>query len=85
MNSSYVSYTRYGFEGTVLAVYGYDREPLECPNEFCFFKSPIKILQYMGMEKEIYWIDLLSLFAYFIVVRFLTFFILRWKLNTKMQ
>ncbi|KAJ8969017.1 hypothetical protein NQ317_007378 [Molorchus minor] len=37
---TYLSYIRYGFEGTALATYGFDRPKLKCFTEYCHFKSP---------------------------------------------
>ena len=68
----------------MLAVYGYNREPLECPNEFCFLKSPVKVLQWMDMDGAVYWIDFVALLGYFFLIRFSAFFILRWKLKSQM-
>ena len=80
----YIAYTRYGFEGTMLAVYGHDRKPLECPEEFCFFKAPVKVLQWMDMDGAVYWIDLVVMMGYFCIIRFSAFFILRWRLKSQM-
>ena len=74
---------RYGYEGSMLSIFGFDRPPLDCAHEYCYFKSPFKILKWVAMDDSEYWIDVTVLLIYFIVVRFLTFFILRWKLNSK--
>merc|ERR1719242_907026 len=39
---AYVAYVRYGFEGTMLSIYSYDREPLQCSVPYCHFKHPNK-------------------------------------------
>ena len=43
---SYVAYTRYGFEGTMLAIYGYDRDTLTC-SQVC---SPTKTQNFYHLE-----------------------------------
>ena len=44
---TYVAYVRYGFEGAVLAIYGFDRETLHCSLAYCHFKYPVKWLEEM--------------------------------------
>jgi len=66
----------------MLAIYGYDRPSLNCPDEFCHFKTPSKFLKFMDMSHASYWIDFGVLLGFFLVIRFLTFFILRWKLRS---
>ena len=48
---SYVAYTRYGFEGTMLAVYGFDRETLKCSQPYCHFKYPQKFLEELSLDQ----------------------------------
>lgn len=76
-------YVRYGFEGSMLSVYGFDREDLDCPQEYCYYKSPIKFLQFFEMQDSLYWVDFTVLLVYFLIVRFITYFILRWRLKTQ--
>lgn len=82
-DSSYVMYIRYGFEGCMLSVYGFGREDLDCSQEYCYFRSPTKFLQFFEMQNSLYWVDFVVLVVYYLVVRFLTYFVLRWKLKTK--
>ncbi|XP_055614449.1 ATP-binding cassette sub-family G member 4-like [Uranotaenia lowii] len=78
---TYVSYLRYGFEGAMLAIYGMDREELQGVNMFCFWRrKPDKFLEEMAMEDAEYWIDALALFGFFIGMRVIGYFVLRWKL-----
>ncbi|MCL4130401.1 UNVERIFIED_CONTAM: hypothetical protein GTU68_042234, partial [Idotea baltica] len=78
---SYISYIRYGFEGSLLTLYGRNREDLECTEAFCMFKHPQKILEQLDVDESFIWYDLLLLFIYFLVMRALGYFILRWKLR----
>lgn len=80
---SYLSFVRYGYEGSINSIYSHDRPPLECKEDFCYQMLPIKILTWLNMEDSRYWIDFTGLAVLFIAMRFLTFFILRWKLNSK--
>src|SRR4051794_30332768 len=41
---SYISYARYSFQSTLTAVYGYERESLNCFEPYCHFKNPKKFL-----------------------------------------
>ena len=82
MKRCYTVYTRYGFEGAMLSIYGFDRPSLDCPDEFCPFKTPSKFLKVMDMNNASYWLDFGVLLGFFLVIRFVTFFILRWKLRS---
>ncbi|KAJ8949790.1 hypothetical protein NQ318_000488 [Aromia moschata] len=66
---TYLSYIRYGFEGTALATYGFDRPKLKCFAEYCHFKSPKITLEELDMDNSSYSIDIIALVAIFFVLR----------------
>ncbi|KAG8225049.1 hypothetical protein J437_LFUL000027 [Ladona fulva] len=80
---SYLSYIRYGFEGSMLAIYGYDRAKLKCSEVYCHFKSPTKFLEELDMANAEYWLDVVALGAFFILLRFIAYLVLRFKLRFK--
>nr|XP_053612334.1 ATP-binding cassette sub-family G member 4-like [Plodia interpunctella] len=80
----YISYIRYGFEGTMLAIYGYDREKLaskECNIVDCIITTPKMLLEKMAMNNANFWVDAGILVALFIVIRIIAYFVLRFKLK----
>uniref|UniRef100_A0A182PKC9 ABC transporter domain-containing protein n=1 Tax=Anopheles epiroticus TaxID=199890 RepID=A0A182PKC9_9DIPT len=79
---TYVSYVRYGFEGAMVSVYGMEREKLACTEIYCHFRSPKKFLEEMSMDNAEYWIDATALFGFFIALRVIAYFVLRWKLHS---
>jgi len=80
---SYVAYVRYGFEGAILAVYGFDRATLRCSEDFCFYKYPEKFLEELAMDKGLYWLDALALSGIFLFLRLLGYFVLKFKLYSE--
>jgi ABC-type multidrug transport system permease subunit len=79
---SYVSYVRYGFEGAMITVYGYNRAKLKCSQEYCHFKSPTKFLEQMSMQDAVYWMDVVALLGFLLVLRVVVYFVLRLKLRS---
>lgn len=86
---TYLSYIRYGFEGTTLATYGFDRKRLDCfceprPNctAYCHFKNPTTTLEELDMTHADYTLDVLALILIFFVLRISAFLFLRWKVKS---
>ncbi|EDW39942.1 GL16550 [Drosophila persimilis] len=79
---TYLSYIRYGFEGTALATYGYEREKLRCFQTYCHFKSPITTLEELDMVNANFTLDIVALVVIFVVLRISAYLFLRWKLKT---
>ncbi|XP_055713085.1 ATP-binding cassette sub-family G member 1 isoform X1 [Phlebotomus papatasi] len=79
---TYLSYIRYGFEGTALATYGYNREKLKCYQTYCHFKSPTTTLEELDMLDANFTLDIVALLVIFTVLRVAAFLFLRWKLRT---
>lgn len=79
---TYLSYIRYGFEGTALATYGYGREKLKCFQTYCHFKSPITTLEELDMVNADFTLDIVALIIIFVVLRISAYLFLRWKLKT---
>lgn len=79
---TYLSYIRYGFEGTALATYGYGREKLRCFQTYCHFKSPIITLEELNMVNANFTLDIVALIVIFVVLRISAYLFLRWKLKT---
>lgn len=79
---SYVSYVRYTFEGSMISIYGLDRQRLECTKDYCHFRYPKKFLEQMSMsgDLETYLIDAGALSLIFILLRIVVYFVLRVKL-----
>lgn len=80
---SYANYLRFSYEGTVQALYGYNREKLECHKEYCHFQIPSMILKEMHMTKPMFWIDITVLFSWFVIVRTATYVSLKRKLSNR--
>ncbi|XP_046387516.1 ATP-binding cassette sub-family G member 1 [Ischnura elegans] len=77
---TYLSYIRYGFEGTALATYAYGRERLKCHQVYCHFKSPETTLEELDMTNGDFMIDIIALVVIFFVLRCAAYVFLRWKL-----
>lgn len=79
---TYLSYIRYGFEGTALATYSYGREKLKCHQTYCHFKSPSTTLEELDMLDANFTLDIVALVIIFFVLRIAAYLFLRWKLRT---
>lgn len=77
-----MSYIRYGFEGTALATYGFNRPKLQCFIQYCHFKSPETTLEELDMIKSSYTIDIIALVVIFFTLRIAAFLFLKWKLKS---
>lgn len=76
-----LSYLRYGLEGLLLAIYGYDREDMTCPDDYCHYKSPRNVLTIAGMENCSIWVDFTALIFMLLLFRIISFTLLRWRLS----
>lgn len=79
---TYLSYIRYGFEGTALATYSFDRPKLKCSAPYCHFKSPMTTLEELDMVESSYSLDIIALVVIFFVLRVAAYLFLRWKLRS---
>uniref|UniRef100_A0AAG5D8G3 ABC transporter domain-containing protein n=1 Tax=Anopheles atroparvus TaxID=41427 RepID=A0AAG5D8G3_ANOAO len=77
---SHISYLRYGLEGYVNAIYGENRETLDCElKPYCHYRYPAKFLSEISMEGNQFWNDVYALCGMLVFVRVLCYFCLRWK------
>lgn len=80
---SNISYLRYGLEGFVSAIYGDERETLEC-NEarYCHYRYPSKFLAEITMRGDAFWHDLGALFGIVLIFKIVAYFILKAKITS---
>lgn len=77
---SHISYLRYGLEGYVNAIYGENRETLDCElKPYCHYRYPAKFLSEISMEGDQFWKDVYALCGTLLLVRVFCYFCLRWK------
>ncbi|XP_047360140.1 ATP-binding cassette sub-family G member 1 isoform X3 [Vespa velutina] len=79
---TYLSYIRYGFEGTALATYSFAREKLKCFQVYCHFKNPETTLEELDMLDADFTLDILALLLIFVILRIAAYLFLRWKLKS---
>ena len=87
---SYVAFIRYGYEGTMVAIYGNDRENLDCGTngtsvieiQAKFLCDPKNILEKLSLEEEMLY-DVAVLSGFFVVLRLIGLFILWCKVKSE--
>jgi hypothetical protein len=64
-----LSYLRFGLEGIIQAIYGYDRSDMICPpsESFCPFKKPVYLLKTMGFQNLNMSVSILALIGFYIL------------------
>ncbi|XP_076287088.1 ATP-binding cassette subfamily G member 4 [Lasioglossum baleicum] len=80
---TYVSFLRYGLEGFISAIYGYDRPLLDCKannNFYCHYRYTAKFLSDITMDADQFWNDIAALVMILIVTRVGAYLLLRWKI-----
>ncbi|KAG5305787.1 ABCG1 protein, partial [Pseudoatta argentina] len=80
---SYINYYRFAFDGLIQAIYGFQREAIPCPSniDYCHLRMPSLILEELNMTKSIFWVDVIVLFAWFVVIRTVAYVTLKRKLS----
>ena len=86
---TYVSYARYSWEGTVCAIYGNKRGPLECKDKRCIFTNSEDVLSAMDVEENALYLegakiyfDGFVLFLFFVALRLAAYWVLRYKVKS---
>lgn len=84
---TYMSYIGYAFEGVLQAVYGFDREALDCEKAArspeCRYVESEKVLTDLDVEDAKFYIDFIALCVFFIVLRVSCYFVLRWRVKAQ--
>ncbi|XP_057380707.1 ATP-binding cassette sub-family G member 1-like [Daphnia carinata] len=78
---TYFSFARYGFEGSMLSIYAYDRAPLACSDSYCHFRFPQKFLEQFDLTQSSYSWSIVGLMVNYILVRMAGYLALLFKLR----
>lgn len=78
---SYLSIFRYGLESAMIAIYGYNRPPLECHQIYCHYKYPARFLEDLGIKNsaDIVPFNLSMLSVFLVVSQLFLYWVLRYK------
>lgn len=74
-----ISYLRYGLEGIIDAIYGFERGDMTCPDNevFCPYKKPSFLKQIMGFEEVDFYTSLIALIFFYILFNATAFYLIR--------
>jgi hypothetical protein len=75
-----LSYIKYAFDGSMLAIFGFDREKMSCDDDYCHFQHPQKFLEFLDVSEDFYAI-LVKLFVFTLTFRLIAFSIMYARLK----
>ncbi|XP_014614696.1 PREDICTED: ATP-binding cassette sub-family G member 1-like isoform X2 [Polistes canadensis] len=79
----HMSFLKYGFEGTMITIYGYDRPKMHCSDIYCHFAMPKQLMIAVGMKQVDYWFCMIVLIILYIVLDTIAYIILRVRLRKR--
>ncbi|XP_076170303.1 ATP-binding cassette sub-family G member 1 isoform X1 [Ptiloglossa arizonensis] len=80
----HLSFLKYGFEGVMVAMYGYNRPKLSCSEVYCHFAVPEKLLSAVDMKQADYWFCMIVLTCLYLVLDIGAFALLKLKLEKRL-
>lgn len=80
----HLSFLKYGFEGVMVAIYGYNRPKLSCSDVYCHFAVPEKLLSAVDMKQADYWFCMIVLTCLYFVLDIGAFTLLKLKLEKRL-
>jgi len=73
----------------IQAIYGYDRDRLDCEHEsepdiqkqmqLCVFQEPTNMIKELDVEDAKFYVDLIVMCAFFVILRICCYVVLRWR------
>lgn len=69
----HISYIKYGLEGLMLAIFGYDREKMPCNADYCHYHYPNIFLEDVDMADAVYSYSVIFLIGLILFIRTLAF------------
>lgn len=79
----YASFLKYGLEGGTLAIFGYEREPMECSEIYCHYVLPKKFIKTVDMHNGDFMTAMIALIVIFFVFRFTAFYVMLFRVRSK--
>lgn len=78
-----LSYLRYGIEGIIAAIYGFDREDLVCPDTetFCIFTNPDYLKDFLGFHDADFGVSMVGLFMYYVFFTVAAFLMVKMRIS----
>ncbi|KAF0989753.1 hypothetical protein HZS_3574 [Henneguya salminicola] len=87
---TYISYARYCWEGAILSLYGDNRGSFQCKTAPCMFNDGEEVLAFfditedaMGIKKFRLWFCIIILMFFFVILRMLTYIVLRAAISNR--
>ncbi|XP_032665784.1 ATP-binding cassette sub-family G member 1-like [Odontomachus brunneus] len=80
----HTSFLKYGFEGVMIAIYGYNRTKLKCSADYCHFAIPEKLLTEVDMKHVDYWFNMTVLIVLYIVLDIVAYIILKIRVKKRL-
>ncbi|XP_049533701.1 ATP-binding cassette sub-family G member 4-like isoform X1 [Anopheles darlingi] len=78
---TYFAYFRYSFEGSMQAIYGFDRENLPCTGDFCYFSKVAKLLENFDILENTFVMDVCGLLVWILVLHVALYMSLVWRMK----
>lgn len=80
-----LSYLRYGLEGLIAAIYGYNRTDMICPEEevYCQYVKAQYLMINMGFENVDYFMSIIAVCIFYLIFNFFAYYLIKRRLSIK--